>query len=82
MDSAAVAAAHAGEPGLDPDVRLAAGFALAVKAHPEMRDSMLSAYRVTAVQLDSIKARIAADTAKQAAYDQLVANGTKPRDHR
>ena len=72
-DSAAVAAAHAAVPMMDPDVRLVAGITLALRAHPEMKDSMLSAYRITVAGLDSLRARIAADTAKQAAYDRLVA---------
>ena len=73
MDSAAVAAAHAAAPMMDPDVRLVAGITLALRAHPEMKDSMLSAYRITQAGLDSLRAKIAADTAKQAAYDRLVA---------
>ena len=72
-DSAAVAAAHAAVPMMDPDVRLVAGITLALRAHPEMKDSMLSAYRITQAGLDSLRALIAADTAKQAAYDRLVA---------
>ena len=72
-DSAAVAAAHAAVPMMDPDVRLVAGITLALRAHPEMKDSMLSAYRITQAGLDSLRAKIAADTAKQAAYDRLVA---------
>jgi len=73
MDSAAVAAAHAAVPMMDPEVRLAAGMTLALRAHPEMKDSMFAAYRITQAGLDSIHVRIAADTAKQAAYDRLVA---------
>ena len=73
MDSAAVAAAHAAVPMMDPEVRLAAGMTLALRSHPEMKDSMFAAYRITPAGLDSIRARIAADTAKQAAYDRLVA---------
>ena len=34
---------------------------------------MFAAYRITQAGLDSIHVRIAADTAKQAAYDRLVA---------
>ena len=73
MDSAAVAAAHTGVAMMDPEVRLAAGMTLALRSHPEMKDSMLTAYRITQAGLDSLRARIAADTAKQAAYDRLVA---------
>ena len=73
MDSAAVAAAHTGVPMMDSEVRLAAGMTLALRSHPEMKDSMFAAYRITQAGLDSIRARIAADTAKQAAYDRLVA---------
>jgi len=73
MDSAAVAAAHAAVPMMDPDVRLVAGITLALRAHPEMKDSMLSAYRITQKGLDSLRAKIAADTAKQAAYDRAIA---------
>lgn len=73
MDSTAMATTHTGVPMMDPEVRLAAGMTLALRAHPEMKDSMLSAYRITMAGLDSLRARIAADTAKQAAYDRLVA---------
>jgi hypothetical protein len=73
MDSAAVAAAHAGVPMMDPEVRLVAGITLALRAHPEMRDSMYSAYRMTPAGFDSIMARIALDPARKAAYDQAVA---------
>jgi hypothetical protein len=82
MDSAAVAAAHAAVPMMDPDVRLVAGITLALKAHPEMKDSMLSAYRITQAGLDSLRAKIAADTAKQASYDQAIASHpTAPATH-
>ena len=73
-DSAAVAAAHAAVPMMDPDVRLVAGITLALRAHPEMKDSMLSAYRITQAGLDSLRAKIAADPAKQGAYDQAIAS--------
>jgi hypothetical protein len=73
MDSAAIAAAHAGVPMMDPEVRLVAGITLALRAHPEMRDSMYSAYRMTPAGFDSIMARIALDPARKAAYDQAVA---------
>ena len=77
VDSAAIAAAHQGVPAMDPDVRLAAGITLAIRAHPEMRDSMFAAYKITPAGLDSIKALIAADSAKNAAYTRLV-EGHRP----
>ena len=76
VDSAAMAAAHAGVPAMDPEVRLAAGLTLALRSHPEMADSMWAAYRITPAQFDSLKRKIAADSVKNAAYQQLIAPHT------
>lgn len=80
-DSAAIASAHAAVPAMDPDVRLAAGLTLALRNHPEFADSMWSAYKLTPAQFDSLKRVIAADSAKNAAYQRLIAprTATAPR---
>ncbi|HVX88072.1 MAG TPA: hypothetical protein VG940_04030 [Gemmatimonadales bacterium] len=80
-DSAAIASAHAAVPAMDPDVRLAAGLTLALRNHPEFADSMWSAYKLTPAQFDSLKKVIAADSAKNAAYQRLIAprTATVPR---
>ena len=81
VDSAAMAAAHATVPAMDPDVRLAAGLTLALRNHPEYADSMWGAYKITPAQFDSLKRVIAADSAKNAAYQRLIAppTATVPR---
>ena len=71
-DSAAIAAAHANAPAMDPDVRLAAGLTLALRNHPEFADSMWAAYKLTPAQFDSLKKVIAADPAKDSVYQRLI----------
>lgn len=71
-DSAAVAAAHAGIPAIDPDARLIASIEVAMRKHVEFKDSMLGAYRLTQAQFDSIKAIVVADSTKNATYLRLL----------
>lgn len=72
MDSAALAAAHRGVPMIDPEVRLVASITLAMRDHPQFKDSIFPAYRLTQTQFDSMKAEVFADSAKKASFDRLT----------
>ena len=76
MDSAALATAHRGVPMLDPEVRLVASIVMAMRDHPEFRDSILPAYHLTKAQFDSMKAEVTADSAKNAMFMKLTAPDT------
>ena len=79
MDSSALQAAHRGVPMLDPEVRLVGSITMAIRRHPEFKDSMLPAYHLTPAQFDSMKAEIFADSAKRATYIRLTGDSIAPR---
>lgn len=65
-------AGMAGMPAVDPDVQLAANITIAIRSHPGITDSILSAYGVTAAKFESMMYAIAADSAKSVTFKHIT----------
>ncbi len=59
-------------PAVDPDVQLAANITIAIRSHPGITDSILSAYGVTAAKFESMMYAIAADSAKSVTFKHIT----------
>lgn len=65
-------AGMAGMPAVDPEVQLAANITIAIRSHPGITDSILSAYGVTAAKFESMMYTIAADSAKSVTFKHIT----------